>query len=328
MDITCRFQKLINKAKKIVLTTHIHPDADGIGSEIALCMALKRLGKDAVCVNEEPLLERYKYLDPDNVVISLSQYLKSGRKDSHIDLFIILDTNALPRIGPRTQKLVTRARELLFVDHHPCPKELARIHCIDTEKAATGELVGDLISSLGVSITKEMALPLYTSILIDTSSFRYPTVTGDTHRIIAKLMDTGIKPPQAYNAIYGTKKTKYLKLLGAVLQSAQVNRGSTIGWITLTEEHLKIHNVDPEDTHGFINHLLILDQVKVVLMFRQINHSVKISLRSVDNNIDVGVIAQALGGGGHNHSAATILDGKVENIVKETIKKIEIMLES
>ena len=324
MQMIKTFQSLTKKAKNIVITTHIHPDADGIGSEIALCMALRQVGKNAICVNEEPLLERYKYLDPENVVLGFDDYQEQydGQK---IDLFIVTDTNSLNRIGVNVSGMVPHAENLLFIDHHPCPKSLAAIHCIDTSMAATGELVGKLIESIGVTFTKELALPLYTSILIDTSSFRYPTVTGDTHRLIAKLMDTGVEPPEAYNSIYGTKKIPYMQLLGTVLSSAQNNKDSSVAWLKLTEEALEKFHVDTEDTHGFINHLLILDKIKVALMFRQIGKSVKISFRSA-GDIDVGVMAQALGGGGHDHSAATLVDGEIDKVIKETIPKIEVML--
>ncbi|EQC43114.1 bifunctional oligoribonuclease/PAP phosphatase NrnA [Bacteriovorax sp. DB6_IX] len=184
-DAIKRFNDQIKKATKIAITTHIHPDADGIGSEIALCMALKKIGKDVVCVNEKELFERYKYLDPQDVVRSYDDVKDSIDK---LDLLIVTDTNSLPRIGPNVQELVLKSQELLFIDHHPCPKELAAIHCIDSTKAATGELVAELIESLGLKIDKEMALALYTSIIIDTSSFRYPTVTGNTHKIIYKTL--------------------------------------------------------------------------------------------------------------------------------------------
>lgn len=319
------FQNLTKKAKNIIITTHVHPDADGIGSEIALCLALRSLGKKVICVNEEALMERYCYLDTDNCVISYSQY-KKGHKDEEIDLFIVTDTNNLQRIGAKTQTLVTHAKDLLFIDHHPCPKELKAIHCIDTTMAATGELVGKLIESLEVEFTKEIALALYTSILIDTSSFRYPTVTGNTHRLIAKLMDTGIEPPYAYNQIYGAKKISYMQLLGTVLASAQSTADGKIAWIKMTDKELEKLNVDHEDTHGFVNHLLILDNIKVACMFRQTNGHVKISLRSA-GDVDVGVMAQALGGGGHDHSAATIVENKsIEEVIKSTVEKLKLML--
>ncbi len=318
------FQSLIKKAQNIVISTHLHPDADGIGSEIALCRALTKAGKTVTCVNEEALMERYRYLDPEHTLISYDDFVKAPPFED-VDLFIVVDTNALARIGNNVQKIVTKARNLLFIDHHPCPKELAAIHCIDTSMAATGELVGRLIQSLGIPFDKEMALALYTSILIDTSSFRYPTVTAQTHRLIGDLMDTGIEPPMAYNSINGTKKITYMQMLGIVLSRAQINKNESIAYLTISEDLMEQYQVEAEDTHGFVNFLLILDNIKVVCMFRQTDKNVKISLRSA-GDVDVGVMAQALGGGGHNHSAATVIEGKMEDVVDETIQKIELML--
>ncbi|MDD0851565.1 bifunctional oligoribonuclease/PAP phosphatase NrnA [Halobacteriovorax sp. GB3] len=326
MRIKEHFKKLTKKANKIVITTHIHPDADGIGSQIALCMALRKMGKDAICVNEEPLFERYKYLDPDNIVLGLEEYKAQYDVEQEIDLFIVADTNSLPRIGTNVQQLVLLSKDLLFIDHHPCPKELQAIHCIDTNTAATGELVGGLIEAIGVEFDEAIALALYTAIIIDTSSFRYPTVTGNTHALVSKLMAAGVKPPEAFNLINGTKKISHMQLLGKVLSSAQTTKDETIAWICLTEQMIENHESDAEDTHGFINHLLILDNIKVACMFRKIGKQVKVSLRSSDDSIDVGIMAQALGGGGHNHSAATVVEGELSDVVKRTISKIEKML--
>jgi bifunctional oligoribonuclease and PAP phosphatase NrnA len=319
------FTSVIKDAQNIVISTHLHPDADGIGSQIALCTALRKIGKNAICVNEEALLERYNYLDPQQCIISSERYFKDPMPE--LDLFIVVDTNALGRIGTLLQGTVQKAKNLLFIDHHPCPKELAALHCIDTTKAATGELVGDLIIGLGIDFDQVMALALYTAILIDTSSFRYPTVTGDTHRIIAKLMDSGINPPDAFNKIYGTKKVSYMQMLGTILSRAETTKDERIAWISLDEDILSRFNVDSEDTHGFINNLLILDNIRVACMFRQVGESVKISLRSA-GDVDVGVMAQALGGGGHNHSAATMIKGHIKVVVPKTVAKIQLMLEN
>jgi phosphoesterase RecJ-like protein len=324
MTITERFKLMTEKAENIVISTHVFPDADGIGSEIALCLAMRSLGKNAICVNEEPLLERYKYLDPQDVVISLAEY-NSFYPEASIDLFIVTDTNSLDRIGEGGKQLALSASKHLFIDHHPCSKEVMRNNCIDTTKAATGELAGDLIKSVNVELTREMALPLYTAVLIDTSSFRYPTVTGDTHRLIGSLMDTGVRPPHAYNMIYGTKKITFMKLLGKVLASVHNTKDEKIAWLTLTEDLLEKYKVDTEDTHAFINHLLVLDNIKVAIMFKEMGDQIKVSLRSV-GVIDVGVMARALGGGGHDHSAATVIEGKLEDVIKSTIDKLQILL--
>lgn len=325
MNIIERFLFLTKKADNIVISTHIFPDADGIGSEIALCLAMRALGKNAICVNEEGLLERYKYLDPQDVVISLADYT-AFYSNAPVDLFIVTDTNSLERIGDGVKAIAKRTPNVLFIDHHPCSKDVMVNHCIDTAKAATGELAGDLIKSLGIELTKEMALPLYTAVLIDTSSFRYPTVTGNTHRLIGSLMDTGVRPPHAYNMIYGTKKITFMKLLGKVLASAHTTKDEKIAWLTLTEDMLEKFHVDTEDTHAFINHLLVLDNIKVAVMFKQMGDQIKVSLRSV-GTIDVGIMARALGGGGHDHSAATVIEGNLETVVKSTIERLQTLLE-
>lgn len=318
-----RFQEMIKAPKNIIISTHVHPDADGIGSQVALCLALRKMGKNAWCVNEAPLLDRYCYLDHQQVILSVDDYKQ--KFDNTIDLFIVVDANNLARVGRRVEDLVSRSRDLLFIDHHPCPKEVAAIHCIVTDMAATGELVGSIIEECKIDFDKEMALALYTAILIDTNSFRYRNVSAHTHAMVSKLLATGIAPAMAYNMIYGTKKITHMRLLGQVLGQAQTNKDESIAWIILPEELINKLHVDLEDTHSFINHLLILDNIKVACMFRQTGKHIRVSLRST-GEIDVGPLAQALGGGGHDYSAATIIEGDLNHVVKNTIKKIEAMI--
>ncbi|MBI2520525.1 MAG: bifunctional oligoribonuclease/PAP phosphatase NrnA [Bdellovibrio sp.] len=326
MNIKERFKQAISLAKNIVVTTHIYPDADGIGAQIALCLALHKLGKWVIGVNQKSLLQRYHYLDTSNLVISAKEFQKNHSK-KEIDLLIVTDTNYIARIGPETEKAVARARDVLFIDHHPCPKEIAAIHCIDTNKAATSELVGEFIDLMGVEFTPEIALPLYTGILVDTSSFRYPTVTGNTHLMVAKLMNAGVAPSDAYNMIYGTKKTDHIRLLGKILAQTKTNKSGSMAWITVYEKDLKEHKVDAEDTHAFINHLLVLDNIQLACMFRELpQNQVKISLRSTVETVDAGAMAQALGGGGHDHSAAAILEGSLDDLLPATLEKLERML--
>jgi len=325
MEIIDKFKRAISDAQNIIITTHSFPDADGIGSEISLCMALKKLGKNVVCGNDEPLLERYKYLDPEDVVVAIDE--ASKRLADKPDLIIVVDTNTIDRAGKNLGSFYKEHQcSILYIDHHPCTQDTQDDHCIDTSAAATGQLVGELIESIGLEFDQKMALPLYTAILIDTSSFRYPTVTAKTHELIAKLMATGIEPPRAYNGIYGTKKIEHMHLLSKVLASANSSPSEEIAWIVLKKEELEEFNVDIEDTHAFINHLLILDNVKVACMFRDDGDVVKISLRS-SGEYDVGRIAISLGGGGHSHSAATLISKKenfrLNEIIEEIVKRIE-----
>jgi len=316
--------KLVHQANTIFISTHIFPDADGIGSQVALTLALKYLGKNVVCINQSSLLKRYRYLDQTNVIHSYHQYSKKKSK-KEIDLFIIVDTNSTSRVGSDIQALVEKSKRVLFIDHHPCSEAIAAIHCINTKAAATGEIVGEIIQSFKIPFNQDLALPLYTAILIDTNSFRYPTVTHNTHKLISTLLKTGIRPQIAYNKIYGTKSITHIKLVGHILSSAQTTPSGNIAWIVVDQKTIEMYDGNVEDTHSFINHLLILDKIKVACMFRDVGNKVKISLRSA-GDIDVGVIAQALGGGGHNHSAATLVEGKLKEIIPSTIEKIQEML--
>ena len=322
MQLNKKFLKAIELAQNILITTHIFPDADGIGSQISLCHALELYGKRSICFNEEELLGRYKYLDPTNKVFSIAEITAMEFKP---DLIIVVDTNSKERTGQKMMSYYDSQNcEFLFIDHHPCDQEDKENYCIDTSSAATGQITGELIIEMNIPFTKEMALALYTAIIIDTSSFRYPTVSYRTHQLVGELLKTGIEPTTAYNGIYGTKGIEHLHLLGKILSSANTNKNQDIYWIVFDQDDLDNYQTDIEDTHGFINHLLIMNNVKVACMIRDGGDHVKVSLRSL-GHYDVGIIAAKLGGGGHSHSAATIIhkDKSLEEIIQTTIKTIE-----
>jgi phosphoesterase RecJ-like protein len=328
MTILDTFKSRIQVAERILITTHEFPDADGIGSEISLCLALREYGKDCYCVNEEPLLERYQYLDKDRVVSGFQNF-KTAHPDFIPDLVIVVDTNTKHRVGKELGKYLEDSLPILYIDHHPCRGRDLSLHCIDVTAAATGQIIGEMIEHLGIKFTKKIALPIYTSIIIDTSSFRYPTVSASTHKLVAKLMDTGINPPEAYNGIYGTKKVNHMHFLASILNTASTNKEETVAWMLLKKEDINRFHGDVEDTHAFINNLLVLSNIKVACMFRDDGDQLKMSLRS-SGEYDVGHIAVALGGGGHSHSAATILTRNsgetTQEVIERAVKKVEEVL--
>lgn len=316
-DHVKKLNTAINKAQKIVIATHVVPDADGIGSAAALSLALAGMGKEVFCITDQALDPRYHYLDSDDVFVTPENC------PDDCDLAIVLDTNRVERLGKKTRAQIEKAKNLLFIDHHPVKKP-ADNQLIDTTAAATGQLIGEYLLESNIKFTPEIALPIYTAIVIDTSSFRYPTVSARTHRLVAALLDTGIKVPKAYNEIYGTNNIRHIHLLGEILSNARISESGQIAWISITQALLDHYEPDIEDTHAFINHLLILEKVNVALMFRDDGDSVKISMRS--HQYDVSAIATMFHGGGHVHSAATIIqkEGKTfEEIRKSVIAKTE-----
>lgn len=323
-----RFHQKLSGAQTVLITTHLHPDADGIGAQVALAIALEIAGKKVSCVNAAALAGRYSYLDPKRKIISAQEYSQQiAEEGESIDLLIIVDTNSLSRTGNSMQAFIPRAKRHLIIDHHPCPPELRAIHCIDTKMAATSELVTVLIKSLNITLSPDIALPLYTGIVIDTSSFRYASVSPHTHQVVSELLCSGIRPHQAYNLVYGLKKLGHMKLLGKILSHAQASKDERIAWLVVTQKLLQEYEVELEDTYAFINNLMILNNVHIVCMFVEQPPFIKVSLRAV-KSVDVGLMAQALGGGGHNYSAGILIKGQMEEVVAETVDGLLTMLDS
>jgi len=309
MEATKLYQELkerIKESKNILITTHIIPDADGIGSQIALSKALKSLKKKVFCVNDSKLIKRYHFLNKGDTIISLEKYLEV--KGSFFpDLIIIVDTNKIARTGIKMSKYLSLYKDIIFIDHHPFSKPIKNRHFIDVKASATGEIIGNFIKALDIKMTIDMATAIYTAILIDTNTFRYPSVTANTHLLIAELLKVGISTTDIYNQMYGTKKIHHMHLLGHILSNTKTNQEGNLAWIDIKDDELKKFNSNIEDTHAYINNLLVLENVRVACMFREVGRKIKLSLRS-HGDVDVAEIAQELGGGGHAHSAATVLE--------------------
>lgn len=321
-ELIQQFKKNLQKSKTVVITTHLVPDADGIGGEVALYYALRSLGKKVYCVNEEPLSDRYNHLLPSKSTSLSANEFNSKHNKIPIDLFIVVDTSEKSRIGEKMREIFNRAKMSYCIDHHPTRKDKMLPFSgkiIDLKSAATGEIVAKIIKELKVPLTKKIALPLYTALLIDTSSFRYPTVTSKTHQIISELLATGINPAKAYDQIYGTKVIGNMQLLGEILLNAKINKDKDIAWITISDEMLKKYKCSEEDTYSFVNYLLVLKDLKLALMFRHKKDQVRVSIRSV-GKVNVDEIASILGGGGHNHSSAATLKGEITKIVPKVIR--------
>ena len=313
-------KKLIHRAKTIALTTHISPDPDGIGSMIALGLGLKSLNKNVNLILEAPLSQKLSYLDTQDLIKETS---KTNLKRKY-DLFIILDANSIHRIGEKTMRIQGNSNETLFIDHHPCPAEVMALHLIDTNFAATGELVADLLEYFKIKLTKEVALALYTAILIDTSNFNYPTMKSRTHHLIGRLIDAGVSPQEAFKKINSGRNLSFIHFIGKVLSRCKTEH--KVVYTTISQKDLKDNNIQLEDSYGVINYLLNLEGAILATLFIELEISkTKISFRSFEN-IDVGVIAQLLGGGGHQYASAAIVKLNLQKAKRSTLKKLEIIL--
>lgn len=331
--LTNLYTELANKissAKRVLCTTHLYPDADGIGSAAALCLGLKEIHKKVTLIFEHRLHKKYHHLTHQVEYIELEQQSLSEADATtfveNYDLVIVVDTNHIKRTGNNMSKLLNSHPNIIYIDHHPFEDYNSSHHFIDSRASATGEMVGHLLISMNITFSKSMALALYTAILIDTNVFRYPSVTADTHRLIAKLLDTGLTVTEAYNIFHGSKKIHHMHLLGHILKDCKLNNEGTVAWIWIAEADLIEYQSEIEDTNAYINNLLSLDGIKVVCMFREEQQNVKISFRS-HGDVDVSLIAQKIGGGGHSHSAAAMMQTPngihKENVSHKIISLVE-----
>ena len=319
-----KFKEYLDQAKRVLISTHLLPDGDGLGAEAALFHYLKRGRKACRVYNPDPLPKRYRFLDPKGQIL-----LGPGEVElwDTCDLWIIVDTNDPRRLGKLWQELSLRSKKIVFLDHHPeitigtditYPPHAMML--TDTESSSIGEMLHHLFAELNLAkLNKDIATGLYVSIMTDTNSFRYSRTTALAHRIAAETIEQGVNPEEIYQAIFSSKEVSHLQLLGNVLQNVKSGCGGKIAWLELGLELRKKHQATVDDTLSFLNLLLLLKDAEIVCLFREEEEGhVRVSLKS-KGRVVVNRVAMELGGGGHEFAAglqiSSTLDKAVENII-------------
>ncbi|GAB4290072.1 MAG: bifunctional oligoribonuclease/PAP phosphatase NrnA [Ignavibacteriaceae bacterium] len=286
-----------------LLTTHVNPDADAIGSELAVYQILKSLGKRAVILNHSETPYNLKFLDTDNVI-------RKFNEDEHSlyfnesDVFIALDFNRSDRLVSM-ETLFNKSDKLkVVIDHHLDEDIKANYKFIDTRYSATGEIIYDFIKQTNIiKPDYKIALPIYAAIMTDTGSFRFERTTSRLHRFVAELLELGVNPSEIYDQIYDQSNFSRIRLLGEALTSLQLTgNGKSIAYMVVKQEQFKRLGAFESDTDNFVNFCLSVKGVKIGLLFIELKDGFKVSFRS-KGNIPVNKIAQEFGGGGHLNAA-------------------------
>ncbi len=311
---------LIETNQTFVLTTHVNPDGDGLGSEMALYYYLKSLGKEVHIWNHNAIPDNYAFLDP-NGVMEIFGEKRHKKLLPTIDVVFILDISDWFRLKAFGEWL--RAQKNLptvCIDHHPNGERFAKLDVLMTEASSTGEIVFELLRALGASLTRPMAEALYTAILTDTGSFRFSNTTPQAHRIVAELIETGIDFRAIYEEIYEKEPPEKIRLLGMVLQQLQFECQGRLVWFQITQDMLRSVGLKPEDTDGFSDFPRRIAGVEISLMFVQMNEKrTKVSFRS-RGNIVINGLAQAVGGGGHPFASGAVVQKPLSEAVDLVLK--------
>ena len=315
----CR--EIFEQKQRFVLSTHVNPDPDAIGSEIALAAFLKSRGKDVTILNHSATPSNCLFLDPHGTI---SQFAPEQHADliANTEVIVVVDANQSERLQSLHSYVMQSKAMKLCIDHHLERQPFADLYVIDEEAAATGEILFNLFLHCDQgSVTKEIATALYAAIMTDTGSFRFPKTDAMLHRVVAGLIERGADPVQIYHEIYEQGSAKRLKLLGNVLSTLQLAHEGRVASVFVTRAMFNATETTEEDTENFVTYTLSIAGVQVGLMFTEIVEGVKISFRS-RGEIAVNKLAQEFGGNGHKNAAgARTNTRKLEAVIQQVVER-------
>jgi phosphoesterase RecJ-like protein len=320
------FEKLKNiilSNSAFLLTTHVNPDADAIGSEIAFYYILRKLGKKAFIINHSALPYNMEFFNTDNVIQKYDEALHKNIFNE-VDVIATLDFNRADRTVSM-EKAIRKSNKLkICIDHHQDPEEFVDHQFIDTDYSATGHIIYDFIKQTKiVELDFEIAEPLYAAIMTDTGSFRFDRTTSQVHLIIAELLKHGVNPEEVYDKLYDQSKFSKVKLLGRALNSINLLADNKIGYMTITQKDFEELGAKESDTENFVNYNLSVENVVLGILFIELKNGFKVSFRS-KGNIPVNKLANEFGGGGHtNASGARFFTNNMQEMIPVVLSKAE-----
>ncbi|MDX1935264.1 MAG: bifunctional oligoribonuclease/PAP phosphatase NrnA [Capsulimonadales bacterium] len=305
----------IADATEIVLACHVNPDGDALGTLIGLGLALEQLGK------------RVTYLSADGVPPNLSflpfaERVVASTDRSDFDLAIVVDAGDLSRVG-RNIDTISACPVIMDIDHHVTGGVFGQIHLLDEKAAATGEIVFDLLLSLGVEITLPIAQNLLCALLTDTGSFRFRNVTPRTMAIAGELIGVGADPNEIAESVFENKSYAAQKLLGRALESLRRSEDGRIVWAVLTRFDFLEFDAGDDATDGIINAIRAVQGTWIAVLFREMpSGKIRVSLRAREP-YDVSEIARRFGGGGHRLAAGCSLEGPLTAAVPNLVAVVQ-----
>lgn len=298
---------------RALMLGHIHPDADVLGTLLALGEALAARGWTVVEGGPHPPPDLLSFLP------GIERYRRLERVDGAFDVAVLTDC---PNPA-RTEGLLEAARAsgatIVNIDHHHDNRRYGDVNWVDPAAAATGEMMYRLVEALGATLTPAMATNLFTAIHTDTGSFRYSNTTADTFRIAAALVAAGAPPALVSGGLYERREADSLRWLGESLRRVEVSPDGRIAWLALPSGVVPESFVESEE---LVNYPRSIDSVRVACLLRQLGDRVKVSLRA-KGDVDVSRIAARFGGGGHPNAAGCTVSGELSAVTRDVLAAVQ-----
>jgi phosphoesterase RecJ-like protein len=321
-----RLTEIIRGHRRFLLTSHIRPDCDALGSELGMAGVLEALGKEALIVNGQPTPRNLQFIDPAKRIKAIGVDVQPGDL-AGFEVLIVLDTSAWAQLGPMGDVVRSTKAKKIIIDHHVSGDDLGAEPFKDVTAEATGRLVLLAAERLGVSFTPQIAVPLFAAIATDTGWFRFASTKPETLRAAAALMEAGVRPFELYNALYEQDTLARINLIGRTLAHAQTELDGRLVHTAIRQEDFRATGAVASDTEDIINMMLTVGGTQVaVILVELAGGGVKVSFRS-RGQLDCSRLAEQFGGGGHKAAAGAtvnepfdIAHTKVLDAVRTAIK--------
>lgn len=311
----------LRRCRTFCVVGHIRPDGDCVGSQLGVTLALRNEGKQAVCWNEDPIPQKYEFLDPDH----LFQKPKPGQK---FDCVVATDAASFERLG-KVGGCVADRKLLINIDHHQSNTRYGDLNWVSAHEPSTGELIYRLLKVAKWPITKQIADCLFTAVSTDTGSFQYSTTRPGTYHVAGELVRRGANLAKICDEVYESYPLSRARLLRHVYSHFKLTHQNQIAWFWLRKADFVRAGADSSETEGLIDHIRAIAPVVVACVFEEVGPDLtRISLRSKSGQVNVNEIAAQFGGGGHPAAAGARIPGKPLSVQRQVIGAIKRSLNS
>jgi phosphoesterase RecJ-like protein len=301
------FKKIIDNNKTFFLTLHAGPDADAVGSMLAVCEYLKRIKKDVSLYSVDKLPENLKILPHYSLI-------KNSVKRKEFDVAIFFECSTPDRSGIDIKEF--EFKTIINIDHHRTAKSYGDVNIIDFLSPSTAEIIWNIFKKFGIRVTKSMAVLLYSGIVTDTGKFHYPQTTPETHIIASELLKYKFNFSRINDNFFLSSNYQSLKLLGRALESLKILK--KVAFMKLTLKDFNDFNATFEHSENIVNYPMMIDDVMVSVFIKEDAKKFAVTFRS-KKNINVSNVALAFGGGGHKNASGFKISK--ERITYDTLEK-------
>ena len=314
--------KALTDAKRVIVTAHVDPDGDAIGSALAMTLALREAGKETRYVQSGPVTSMLGFFPSFDEIRRAPDGL-----DLDADVLLSLDCASGPRLGPELQPALERFH-VVNVDHHVSNPGFGDVNLIDPESAATGEIAHRLLARMGIPLSADVATCLYAAIVTDTGRFGYPGTRSSTHETAAELLRAGVAPADVHGPLYREYPESFLRLNAMLTIDMKTRRDGRIAWVELTHAVCEEAGLVMDDAPDMVDLPVSMAGVEIAALFRETRRpgETKVSLRS-KGPLPVNGIMIAHGGGGHPPAAGCTMKASVEESREVILAEVEALLD-